>query len=65
MNTEKSYEVDKSITKIFGIDRQKSIKSNKCVWCNQPDLNFRDEKSLKEYTISGLCQACQDQILGK
>lgn len=26
---------------------------------------FRDELSLKEYKISGMCQQCQDKIFGK
>lgn len=26
---------------------------------------FRDALSLREYQISGLCQACQDQFFGK
>ena len=34
-----------------------------CPFCNeQVNLNsFRDELSLKEYKISGLCQKCQDE----
>jgi hypothetical protein len=34
----------------------------------QPDYHdfqpFRDQLSAKEYTISGMCQACQDQVFG-
>ncbi len=26
--------------------------------------SFRDELSLKEYRISGLCQKCQDEMFG-
>ena len=36
-----------------------------CKSCGRKfDINteFRDNISLKEYTLSGLCQSCQDQI---
>lgn len=35
-----------------------------CPFCGKPvDINsFRDSLSLKEFTISGLCQSCQDDF---
>ena len=39
-----------------------------CVFCKKvidPDKDFRNEISRKEFTISGICQSCQDQIFGK
>ena len=35
-----------------------------CPECHNPigESEFRDDLSKKEYTISGLCQACQDAI---
>lgn len=36
----------------------------KPVGCGGPATEFRDEKSRKEYSISGLCQKCQDEIFG-
>jgi len=33
-----------------------------CAGCKTPDLNFRDELSRKEYSISRLCQKCQDEV---
>jgi hypothetical protein len=48
--------------------RTTAITHSRCV--NAPigcgnDINgFRDAISAKEYTISGLCQACQDKIFG-
>lgn len=41
-----------------------SIKSGVCVLCNQPAIEFKDELSRKEYTISGMCQKCQDDVFG-
>lgn len=62
--SEKSPELDKVITEIFGIDRIKTVKANKCVFCGSPAEEFRNEISRREYTISGLCQICQDFTFG-
>lgn len=32
-----------------------------CPFCKKPIGKFRDELSHREYGISGLCQACQDE----
>ena len=36
-----------------------------CPTCGKKVGEFRDKKSEQEYTISGMCQACQDEIFGK
>ena len=36
--------------------------SGPCAGCGNKAENFRDALSLKEYTISLLCQGCQDVI---
>jgi len=35
-----------------------------CPFCNKPiaSIPFRDPLSVKEYAISGMCQACQDDF---
>jgi hypothetical protein len=49
-------------------NRTASIKADVCVpkpiGCGGPATQFRDELSQREYTISGLCQKCQDVIFG-
>ena len=37
--------------------------TGKCPFCGKDMSNpiFRDEKSKKEYDISGICQECQDK----
>lgn len=37
-----------------------------CVFCHNPinKEDFRDRISFKEYSISGLCQKCQDDTFG-
>ena len=32
-----------------------------CTFCAVPLTEFRDEISKKEYSISGMCQTCQDK----
>ena len=43
-----------------GVDRRTMIDADLCARCAQPATEFTSELSRKEYTISGLCQACQD-----
>jgi len=64
--SDKSPELEAEITRVFEHDRRSCIEANRCVpppiGCGQPVAGFRDEASRKEYTISGLCQDCQDKI---
>ena len=44
------------------------IMSGQCVTCGSGRLrnvDFRDDISKKEYSISGMCQACQDSVFGE
>ena len=50
--------------KPFKNKRSSAIEKRKCVMCNDPDFNFKDTISLKEYKISGICQKCQIEIFG-
>ncbi len=45
-----------------GRTKEESLHTGKCVTCDEPDLNFVDALSSKEYTISGMCQTCQDKV---
>ena len=62
--TIKDPRLDTMLTNVFGIDRKGSITNNTCVSCKGEALVFTDDISQKEYTISGLCQSCQDQVFG-
>lgn len=48
--------------------RTTAIRADECVpapyGCGGPALRFKDALSQKEYTISGLCQECQDRVFG-
>ena len=47
-----------------GMVRSSALKKNKCVKCGQDATKFKDSLSKREYSISGLCQVCQDKIFG-
>lgn len=60
--SDKSPEMTDTLERLFG--RSTAIKNNKCTNCFgdvDPD-GFKDRLSEKEYTISGLCQECQDNL---
>ena len=56
--------LDDLSTLMFGNSRTESISGNACVSCGEDASEFEDSLSRKEYTISGLCQSCQDYIFG-
>lgn len=46
---------------LYGRSRTESITSGICVTCGGDATAFRDALSQKEFTISGMCQGCQDK----
>jgi hypothetical protein len=62
--TPKAPATENVLTKLTGISRQEAAKKKICVMCKGPVAGFRDALSEREYSISGLCQHCQDQIFG-
>jgi hypothetical protein len=50
---------------IFGRSREECISSGVCVKCGGPACDFTDGPSLKEFSISGFCQKCQDEIFSE
>lgn len=65
---EKHPEMEKALDDLaktaFGKNRTEAIRADICLTCDDPNMEFRDELSRKEYTISGMCQTCQDQVFG-
>ena len=51
-----------------GKDRQTCIEEGICITCDDAKgikaTSFRDDISRKEYSISGFCQSCQDDLFG-
>jgi hypothetical protein len=62
--------MNKEIMRAAGFTKEVGlVEQGKCPFCKKdvmavPDA-FRNESSLKEYKISGLCQECQDLVFGK
>ena len=50
---------------VFGRSRVVAQAVGQCVCCGKPAESFRDQLSLKEYGISGLCQRCQDEVFSE
>jgi len=48
------------------LTREETISQGICAGCGHDvlDTSFRDPLSFKEFTISGLCQKCQDEVFG-
>lgn len=64
--------IDSFAKKAFGRSQSDAEKKGAlmavCVFCGKPvdpRKDFRNAISLKEFTISGICQACQDSVFGK
>jgi hypothetical protein len=62
--TLKSWEVEAMLSKLTGVSRVGAVAEASCVTCKGEANTFRDAISQKEYTISGMCQPCQDSIFG-
>jgi hypothetical protein len=59
----KAPEIDDMLESIAGLRRQE----NRCVFQRdgkEHNLKFRDDLSRKEFSISGMCQSCQDSVFG-
>ena len=58
--------IDALLTLLTGRSRVESVETLTCATCGQDAQNksFRDPLSWKEYTISGMCQSCQDSVFG-
>jgi len=55
-------ELDNISLDTFGRSRTLAMAGRQCVACGKSADKFRDELSAREYTISGMCQVCQDSV---
>lgn len=60
---------DKNKTLVAFLDavagRTTHIENETCVMCHKAIGPFRDDLSRTEYTISGICQTCQDVVFAE
>ena len=66
--SEKHPELKRLLDGLIGGSRDGAIKTDRCInpptGCGKPATEFDNELSKKEFTINGLCQACQDKFFG-
>lgn len=66
--SDKTQEMEVAIDGIFGFSRVDAIEKDVCIpspfGCGGPATEFEDDLSRTEYTISGLCQTCQNSVFG-
>ncbi|HEX6826424.1 MAG TPA: hypothetical protein VF077_08925 [Nitrospiraceae bacterium] len=60
--TYKNPDIDRFLTGITGRDRRKCVQEGTCMTCGQPAKEFKSELHRVEFTISGMCQVCQDAM---
>lgn len=63
--TNKSPAINSLIESVMGKDRRLTIMQGMCMTCGGSAGGFRDALSAKEYSISGMCQNCQDQVFAE
>jgi len=63
--TKKSKYIENLLTSMSGRDRVQCVKERLCACCGGAAYYFDGKLSKKEYTISGMCQPCQDLVFGK
>ena len=56
--------IEQMLSKLTGVSRVGAVAEASCVTCKGEASSFRDSLSQKEYSISGLCQSCQDSVFG-
>ena len=49
-------------TQFAAVPRAEAFDTQRCVTCGEPVGQFKDELSRKEYSLSGMCQTCQDEV---
>lgn len=54
--------IEQMLTNLTGVSRKGAVAEGSCTTCKGEATSFKDEISRKEYTISGMCQSCQDSI---
>ena len=56
--------IESLLTELTGVSRVGAVHEASCVTCGGEARIFRDDLSRKEYTISAMCQDCQDKVFG-
>jgi hypothetical protein len=65
--TTKAEQLEAMLIKVLGKNRRMIIALGECMGCDATGVrreSFTSEVSAREYTISGLCQICQNDVCG-
>ena len=62
--TFKHPQIEQMLSNLTGLSRVGAVSEASCVTCGGEARIFRDDLSRKEYTISAMCQDCQDSVFG-
>ena len=62
--SKKSPVIEALLSSLTGVSRVGAVQEASCVTCGGEARIFRDDLSRKEYTISAMCQDCQDKVFG-
>ena len=54
--------LDKISLSMYGRSRSECIANQVCVCCGGPAVEFDEIYSRREFSISGMCQVCQDNF---
>jgi len=60
--TLKHPEIEAMLSSLTGVSRVGAVAEASCALCHGSASSFRDSLSAKEYTISGMCQSCQNDF---
>ncbi len=60
--TIKSKAINQLLDSVTGRSRIQAVNDKNCVTCDEKNVSFKDEISVIEYSISGMCQTCQDNF---
>jgi hypothetical protein len=60
--TDKHPDIENLLTILSGRNRREAVHEGFCTICGGPATEFKDKLSEKEFTISGMCQKCQDEV---
>tara|TARA_R110001583_G_scaffold177191_1_gene332208 strand:- start:279 stop:494 length:216 start_codon:yes stop_codon:yes gene_type:complete len=60
--SKKNPQIESLLSALTGVSRVGAVHEASCVMCGGEARSFRDALSRKEYTISAMCQDCQDKV---
>ncbi len=54
--------LDQVTQRMFGRSRSSCIENGVCVACGGDAKSFKDTLSMQDFSVTGICQDCQDKL---